>query len=51
MRNRGVSTPAAMVRDGLHIGATLIVAANACIAVFAMSGERVAGVPSEWSTV
>jgi hypothetical protein len=52
LRDRGVSTPVEMVRDGLHIGATLIVAANACIAVFAMSGgERVAGVPSEWSTV
>jgi hypothetical protein len=53
MRSRGVSTPSEVVGDGPHIGATLIVAANGCIAVFAMSGggERVAGVPSEWSTV
>jgi hypothetical protein len=55
LRGRGITTPGAVLRDGLHIGATLIVAANASIAVFASfssvgsSGERVAGMPSEWS--
>jgi hypothetical protein len=51
IRQTGVSTPAAVVRDGLHIGATLIVAANASISVFAAyggDGTRVAGMPSEW---
>jgi hypothetical protein len=50
MRGRGLSTPSAVLRDGLHLGATLIVGANACIAVFAATGseDRVAGVPSEW---
>jgi hypothetical protein len=51
IRQTGVSTPAAVVRDGLHIGATLIVAANASISVFsayAGDGTRVAGMPSEW---
>jgi hypothetical protein len=51
IRQTGISAPAAVVRDGLHIGATLIVAANASISIFAAyagSGTRVAGMPSEW---